>query len=114
MPMTARGIPRFLPTLTEVVHSPADMERVAMEPMALPEDVTPAPQAAPIADPGVSLMDDVDFQARLESRVRQLVTSALAAQVDRLTGQLMGELEPAVRQLVRESLVHEKRFPEPL
>lgn len=114
MPMTARGIPRFLPTLTEVVHSPADMQRVAMEPMALPEDVAPAPQAVPIAEPDVSLMDDMAFQARLESRVRQLVASALAAQVDRVTGQLMGELEPAVRQLVRESLVQERRFPEPL
>ncbi len=119
MPVNARGIPRFLPTLTEVVHSPADLQPVAA-PVVVPDGQPAAAlPAAPVEVPSAvthsaeALLQDMGFQAQLESRVRQVVASALSAQIDRVTGQLMGELEPAVRQLVRENLLREGRPHDP-
>lgn len=104
-----RGIPRFLPTLTEVVQpgvplQPADPVQVS------PADAAPAPHAGPAPAP----VDDAQavqrsqaledrLRAQLEQRVRQIVEGALAAQAARITSQVMGELEPTLRQLAREN-----------
>jgi len=101
-----RGIPRFLPTLTEVVRpgvpplpGPEPQEAVAAHGVS-PALTEPVPQ--PVSAPAPVPVDAI-LRLQVEERVRQIVAGALSAQVERITGQVMGELEPALRQLLREN-----------
>jgi hypothetical protein len=111
MATPGRGIPRFLPTLTEVVQlgtphpsqvaesmESADAVPVHSSPAPLEPPSMPSPPAAEAAADNAALLRE-----QIEHRVRQIVAGALAAQVDRITHQVMGELEPAMRQLARET-----------
>lgn len=116
----ARGIPRFLPTLTEVVQPGAPLQPTAPgsaaatdpppEPRTQPHTQALLPDArvaAPLQDEGQLARQALALEARLreqlEQRVRRIVEAALAAQAGRITSQVMGELEPALRQLAREN-----------
>ena len=109
MALGTRGVPRFLPTLTEVVQPgvpmpPADPVHAPLPAAAAEPEARPA--TAPVDD-AVAMQHALALEGRLreqlEQRVRQIVEGALAAQVARITSQVMGELEPTVRQLAREN-----------
>lgn len=108
MAAQGRGIPRFLPTLTEVVRpgvpplpGPEPQEAVAAHGVS-PTLTEPVPQPASAPAPAPVPVDAI-LRLQVEERVRQIVAGALSAQVERITAQVMGELEPALRQLLREN-----------
>ena len=91
--MTNRIPPRFVPTLTEVVHS------------------GPAP-LSPSAGPSLSqdqiaqrVLQRVDLV--LDRRVREAIAAVVIEQTDQLVPLLRERLEEAVRQMVAEAVADE-------
>jgi len=96
MAATSRGAPRFLPTLTEVVHArPTE-----------PEQAPPAPVVPPAPD---LVADRVHRQveAWVDARLPEVVSAVLQGQVETIVARLRNDLEPMLRQVVEEVVRHE-------
>jgi len=88
MATTARGFPRFLPTLTEVI-------RVPVPPPEPPEDL--AALAAARREAFAERLRN-QLGAALEGRMPDAVASAMLEQVDAIAERLRLEMEEMVRQ----------------
>ncbi len=88
MATTIRGIPRFLPTLTEVVQ-------VALQPVEPPED--PAVQAAARREAFAQRMR-VQLRQALDGRMQDAVAYAMLEQVDVIGDRLRLQMEDMVRE----------------
>ena len=98
MPALSRSVPRFLPTLTEVVHAPV-RARAAPGDVMTPQ--TDADQAA------IAESVRVQVEAEMEGLFRDAVTSAMLEQVDVIAARLREEIEPVLRQAVAEMVANE-------
>jgi hypothetical protein len=95
MVSSGRSIPRFLPTLTEVVHPAAGAA-------SLP--VTPPP----VIDPDALLervRTNVDLV--LQTHLEATVANAMLDQVAVIVARIREEIEPMVRQAVAEAVASE-------
>ena len=98
MAVAPRNVPRFLPTLTEVVLPPMQLRS------------TPGHEARTV--PGVdeqavaqSVRSQVD--AEMEVLFRDAVSAALLEQVDVIAARVRAEIEPMLRQAVADMVAHE-------
>lgn len=98
MATPSRAVPRFLPTLTEVVHLPVPPGRPP-EIAARPEDEA---DKLAIAE---SVRNQVE--AEMDELFRGAVTSAMLEQVDVIAARLREEIEPILRQAVADMVAHE-------
>ncbi|MBL8335870.1 MAG: hypothetical protein JNM97_03775 [Rhodoferax sp.] len=95
MAPVTRNVPRFLPTLTEVVHPPAGAPPLAHA-------------APPLIDPQALLQrvrTDVDLV--LQTHLEATVANAMLDQVAVIVARIREELEPMVRQAVAEAVAAE-------
>jgi len=91
----ARSVPRFLPTLTEVVHP-----RAGAAPM-----LTVPP---PVIDPDAILQRvRVEVDLVLQTHLEATVANAMLDQVAMIVARIREELEPMVRQAVAEAVAAE-------
>ena len=90
-----RSVPRFLPTLTEIVHPPAG--------------AAPLPVAAlPLVDADAILervRSDVDLV--LQTHLEATVANAMLDQVAVIVARIREEIEPMVRQAVADAVAAE-------
>ena len=87
-----RPLPRFIPTLTDVVHMPPPV--VAQAAAAAPDAVVPElPAAAPPSE-------SVD----VENAVAQRVQTLLRARLDQAVHQVLDGMQPLVREAVAQAL----------
>ena len=95
MPGSTRSVPRFLPTLTEVVHPSG--------PAATVEEVR-----LPVVDPE-ALLNRVhaDVDAALQRQLESTVTNAMLDQVAVIVARIREEIEPLVRQAVADAVAAE-------
>ena len=98
MSATPRNVPRFLPTLTEVV----------LPPVRPPQP----PESDAHAVPGVdvtAIAESVRFQldAEMETMFRDAVSTALLEQVNLIAARVRLEIEPMLRQAVADLVAHE-------
>ena len=95
MATQGRNVPRFLPTLTEIVHPPAG--------------AAPVPAAAlPLVDADAILervRTDVDLV--LQTHLEATVANAMLDQVAVIVARIREEIEPMVRQAVAEAVAAE-------
>ena len=98
MPALSRSVPRFLPTLTEVVHAPVRARAAPGNAMAPQTD---ADQVA------IAEIVRVQVEAEMEGLFRDAVTSAMLEQVDVIAARLREEIEPVLRQAVAEMVANE-------
>ncbi len=91
----ARQVPRFLPTLTEVVHPVAG---------AAPLPVVPPPVIDPEA-----ILERVrtDVDRVLQSHLEAIVANAMLDQVAVIVARIREEIEPMVRQAVAQAVASE-------
>jgi len=90
-----RSVPRFLPTLTEVVH-PSQATVVVEEPLP------------PVIDPQAILervRTDVDLV--LQTHLEATVANAMLDQVAVIVARIREEIEPMVRQAVADAVAAE-------
>ena len=98
MPALSRSVPRFLPTLTEVVHAPVRARAAPGDVMAPQTDADQAAIAESVR---------VQVEAEMEGLFRDAVTSAMLEQVDVIAARLREEIEPVLRQAVAEMVANE-------
>ena len=98
MAVLPKNVPRFLPTLTEVVQPRAGLPRSPANDGRL--DVDGDLQA--IAD---SVRGQVDTE--LDSLLRDAVATAVLEQVDAIAARLREEVEPILRQAVADMVANE-------
>lgn len=94
--MTAppRNLPRFLPTLTEVVH-PADLVSVLS---------APAPTLEAINSLAVAKQTEAALDISPAPETSTLINAVVAAQMQVLSDSLRQELEIMVKQAVQEAM----------
>lgn len=94
-----RNLPRFLPTLTEVVH-----------PSALVRPVVPA--MPDLEETVLSVMRRVDtvMERRLREEADAMLRNVVTEQLQRLGASLRQELEIVVRQAVSESMTSQSNL----
>jgi hypothetical protein len=98
--MAARSskAPRFLPTLTEVVHARVELQR------------GPGHEFAPQDDADqVAIVERVRWQleGEMDGLLRDAVAAALLEQVDAVAARLRQEIEPILLQAVADMVAHE-------
>lgn len=93
----SKNPPRFLPTLTEVVH-PAALIAEAVAP-----SVTEIRQAHVVSDEMVSVAV-AQLLPALEQRIRATLQESLQSQVDALVPQLMADLQQMLETAVSNSV----------
>lgn len=98
MALTSRNVPRFLPTLTEIVQAPAPAPRAQAEDVVTPGG---ADQVAIEA----SVRGQVD--AEMGELLRDAVAAAMLEQVDAIAARLREEIEPILRQAVADMVANE-------
>jgi hypothetical protein len=93
MSTTPRNLPRFLPTLTEVVH-PDELVRMAVPAMSGLEETV------------LSVMQRVDLviERRLREETDAILRNVVTEQLQSLSTRLRQELEIVVRQAVSEAI----------
>ena len=98
MASVPRAIPRFLPTLTEIVRARPTVSQVP-----------PGQSAAPESDDQISIVQSVREQvdAELGELLRDAVAAAMLEQVDAIAQRLRDEIEPILRQAVADMVAHE-------
>ncbi len=99
MAATPRVAPRFVPTLTEVVHGPAGAASV-LRPAAQP------PRLSPDADLMIEWVQ-AEVSDTLNRNLHDLIANALVEQVDLVSARLRQEIEPLVRQAVVDAVANE-------
>jgi hypothetical protein len=98
---TPSNLPRFLPTLTEVVQ-PGEVAAVSAESLPL----SPAASAMPAADELVERVMQ-RLAPTLEIRLRAVVTSLVQEQISALEPYLWQEVDQALRQTVVAAVTEE-------
>ena len=98
MAVTSRSVPRFLPTLTEVIHAPV------LSPKA-PANEDLAPTNAVQEAIAQSVRGQVE--AEMGELLRDAVAAAMLEQVDAIAARLRQEIEPILRQSVADMVAHE-------
>ena len=98
MASVPRSIPRFLPTLTEVVQA-----------RPIVSGAPPGQSAVPELDDQISIVQSVHAQvdAELGELLRDAVAAAMLEQVDAIAQRLRDEIEPILRQAVADMVAHE-------
>ena len=98
MALVPRSIPRFLPTLTEVVQARPIVSRAP-----------PGQSVVPELDDQISIVQSVHAQvdAELGELLRDAVAAAMLEQVDAIAQRLRDEIEPILRQAVADMVAHE-------
>ena len=98
MSAAPRSVPRFLPTLTEVV----------LPPVHAPHTPGGKAHAVPSFDE-TAIANSVRLQldAEMETMFRDAVSTALLEQVDTIAARLRFEIEPMLRQAVADMVAHE-------
>ncbi|MDP1656023.1 hypothetical protein [Hydrogenophaga sp.] len=94
-----KNLPRFLPTLTEVVR-----------PVATGTETTPSPQTTTSPMPAAEALVERVMQRltpTLETRLRAVVTALVQEQVSALEPYLWQEVDQALRQQVAEAVALE-------
>jgi hypothetical protein len=93
MSTTVRSAPRFLPTLTEVVHPSGSAE-------------TPVPATPEFEEIVQTVMHQVDamMERRISEEARALARRLVDDELESLRGRLRQELELIVRQTVTEAI----------
>jgi hypothetical protein len=93
-----KNLPRFLPTLTEVVR-----------PVATGTETTPSPQTTSPMPAAEALVERVmqRLTPTLETRLRAVVTALVQEQVSALEPYLWQEVDQALRQQVAEAVALE-------
>ena len=98
--MAARSTkaPRFLPTLTEVVHARVELRRGPGDATASQEDAEQ-----------VAIAESVRWQleGEMDGLLRDAVATALLEQVDAIATRLRQEIEPILLQAVADMVAHE-------
>lgn len=89
MSATPRNLPRFLPTLTEVVHAPAGM---------------PMQQASSHTTEQIIQRVMQRLDVSLESRVRQTIDTIVLEQLETLETRLREEIQQVLREVVTEAV----------
>ena len=98
MSVAPRNVPRFLPTLTEVVHPPV---QAAQAPESGAHTMPRADETA-IAKSVRSQLD-----AEMETMFRDAVSTALLEQVDTIAARVRLDIESILRQAVADMVAHE-------
>ena len=98
MAAASRSVPRFLPTLTEVVQAP---------PQRRSAQVNAAPPKPGVDELAIAQTVLGQIEAEMESLFRDTVAAALLEQVDAIAARLRGEIEPVLRQAVADMVAHE-------
>lgn len=98
MSAAPRNVPRFLPTLTEVVHPPVPTPQTSRS----EAHVVPGVDETAIAQ-GVR----IELDAEMETIFRDAVSAALLEQVDTIAARVRLEIEPMLRQAVADMVAHE-------
>ena len=98
MSAAPRNVPRFLPTLTEVVHPPVPTPQTPR----IEAHVVPGVDETAIAQ-GVR----IELDAEMETIFRDAVSAALLEQVDTIAARVRLEIEPMLRQAVADMVAHE-------
>jgi len=104
MSMSEKNLPRFLPTLTEVVQAGA-----AASPAADSAGTSPAPVAGSPLPAADELVERVmqRLVPTLEIRLREVVTALVQEQVSALEPYLWQEVDQALRQHVTDAVAQE-------
>ena len=98
MAVSPRGIPRFLPTLTEVVLAPVKTTVASVNEVA--QD--------PVSDhSGIAQRVREMVEAEMGELLRDAVSLVLLEQVDAIAGRLQLEIEPLLRQSVADMVAQE-------
>lgn len=97
MPTLSRSVPRFLPTLTEVVHAP----------VTRPAPASPVPPQVLADQAAIAESVRAQVEAEMEGLFRDAVASAMLEQVDAIAARLRQEIEPVLRQAVEEMVANE-------
>lgn len=97
--------PRFLPTLTDVVHLPV----VQVAP-SLPEPIAPAPEPAAVDMDALAVRVCDSVLRGLDAKLHQAVADMLQAEHRQLMQDLRADLLPLVENQVREALAAELGF----
>ena len=103
MVVSARGVPRFLPTLTEVVQAP---QRVAPVIVAAVAAAAPV-QASPADTQAIVAWVQAEVEDVLQRKLPDLIANALLEQVDVIAARLREDIEPMVRQAAIDAVVNE-------
>ncbi len=110
MASTSKQPPRFLPTLTEVVHGNAGDARVTVAGAAV------AKTAAPEVDPAAQAVATIELnlnkilvrlEAPLQARIKLAVGELVQAHIEALLPLIQQEVETVVRETVREGVTAE-------
>ncbi len=102
MAAATRSVPRFLPTLTEVV--------LPTEPVVVAEPEPPAPEFDPEA---VVVRVRAELDQLLRVRLEASLSNALLDQVPWLAARVREDIEPLLRQAVADAIAAELRQPAP-
>mgnify|MGYP003387182819 CR=1 FL=1 len=89
MSVTPKNLPRFLPTLTEVVHAPAGL---------------PMPQEASHSTEQIVQRVMQRLDVSLESRVRETIDTIVLEQLETLESRLREEIQQVLRETVTEAV----------
>ncbi|MEO8856368.1 MAG: hypothetical protein ABI343_05195 [Burkholderiaceae bacterium] len=112
MAAAPRNVPRFLPTLTEVVqrvpHAPSAAPPIA--PLTVASDRQPSLPPGPhfTLDPQPIVQSvNAQLDVEMEELFREALKSAMAAEIDAIAARLRQEIEPLLRQAVAEMVANE-------
>jgi len=99
MVASGRPVPRFVPTLTEVVVPPARLV-AAVSPLAL---------ARPVVAPDDAVVEWIQAEVSdsLQRNLHDLIANALVEQIDAVAMRLRADIEPMVRRAVLDAVANE-------
>jgi hypothetical protein len=98
MAAVPRNIPRFLPTLTEVVLPPVQAPRASGNEVRA---------VAGVEELAIAQSVRSQVEAEMEALFRDAVSTALLEQVDGIAARVRAEIEPVLRQAVADMVAHE-------
>ncbi len=110
----ARVVPRFVPTLTEVVQAPARLVATVspvlpMAPVVAPSEPTvpSEPVATPVDSDALVEWIQAEVADSLQRNLHDLIATALVEQIDVVAARLQSDIEPMVRRAVLEAVANE-------
>ena len=98
MVAASRSVPRFLPTLTEVVQAPLHM---------YPAPANAARPTAVADEAAIAQSVRGQIESEMEGLFRDAVAAALLEQVDAIAARLRADIEPVLRQAVADMVAYE-------
>lgn len=97
MATSSRNVPRFLPTLTEVVRSP----------VAAPPAANAARDEPRLDEIAIAETVRAQVEAELGELLRDAVATAVLEHADAIASRVREEIEPVLRQSVSDMVAHE-------